>query len=86
MRYTRTEVVNTIVQNLINGGMPVSETKNIEDTPQRLRHACAYSPTLVSFLDRNSMAVPDEMIPNLELPFYYCPYCGKLYVYRHLYG
>lgn len=64
-------------------GKPVSQTVNIEDTPEQLRHACC--PMGVTFLPQQVFNVPTEDMGCLPLNFYYCPYCGKLYVYRFLY-
>lgn len=86
MRFTRAQVVNAIIEQCGTVlGIQVSEVKHIEETPQRLRHACAYSPNLIEYLDMIPFSVPDEMIPDLNLPFYVCPHCGKLYVYKYLY-
>lgn len=83
MRYSRQEVVNTIRYNLENSGIRIVQVVTIEEAPDQLRHACFE--TGITFLQKMIMQVPDEQMGMIMFPFYYCPHCGKLYVYRFLY-
>lgn len=79
MRYSRQEVVNELEAQL----KYVTQRVIIDDFPNELRHACFY--TGVTKLPVQSFSVPTEDNRVIPYPFYYCPKCGKLYVYRHLY-
>lgn len=83
MRFTRTQVVQEIQIQLANSGCSVTQTVNIEETPQQLRHACFQ--TGVSFLPMQTFGVPIEDMGVIPFNYYYCNKCGKLYAYKHLY-
>lgn len=79
MRYSRQEVLNEIQMQLGN----VTQRVTIDECPNELRHACMQ--TGVTKLPMRTFNVPLEGGGNIQYPFYYCQYCGKLYAYRHLY-
>ena len=79
MRYSRQEVLCEMERQL---GF-VTQRVTIDETPNTLRHACFN--TGVTKLPMRTFSVPLEGGGNIPYPFYYCPACGKLYVYRHLY-
>lgn len=79
MRISRQQVVTNIEYAL--GG--VSQRVTIDETPDYLRHACFY--TGVTTLPRQIFNVQTEEYGVIPYPYYFCPVCRKIYVYRHLY-
>lgn len=52
----------------------ISKEERLEETPNTLRHACAYNK--VSFLPIMYFNLPAF---NFSTPYFYCSCCGKLY-------
>lgn len=82
-RYTRAEVCQCIQMSCYQTtGVPISNIVKLEDTPLQLRHSCFY--TGVTFLPQLLWQVPSEM-GVINVPYYFCEKCGKLYMYNHIY-
>lgn len=83
MRVTRSQAVSAMQNDIMANGYNISQTVKIDETPDCIRHACAYKG--VTFLQRQSYGVPTEDMGVIDLPWYFCEQCGKLYVYNSLY-
>lgn len=82
-RFTKAEIYQAIQMSCYqNTGMMVSEMVKLEDCPSTLRHSCFN--TGVAFLPQYIWQVPTEY-GYTEVPYYFCPQCGKLYAYKHIY-
>ena len=82
-RFTKAEVYQAIQMDCYNKtGVAVSSVVKLEDNPTSLRHSCFF--TGVTFLPYNLWAVPTET-GTINVPYYFCPKCGKLFVYNHIY-
>lgn len=84
MRVTRPQVVEAIKNNCFMSTNVVPQTQvNIDEVPTTgLRHSCLLSG--VTILPMYQFPVCDEQMGETALPFFFCPLCGKLYVYRSL--
>ena len=58
--------------------VPISRVEKIEETPNMLRHACAEVGD-VSYLQMNNFSVPEL---GINVSFYFCTACGKLYIQK----
>lgn len=78
IRYSRGQMLQGLRDFVVNiSQTAISREERIEDTPQVLRHACA--PSGVSGLGVNHFPIPEM---NVNIPFYFCKSCGKLYYYK----
>lgn len=86
MRYTRQDVINQIQINLQQSGCMVSQVVSVDrdEMNDLWRHACFQGG--ITQLPMQYINVPDEAYNMvIKFPFYYCRYCGKLFVSRTLY-
>lgn len=82
-RFTRAEVYQAIQLHCYQQtGVPVTNTVKLEDTPTQLRHSC-FS-TGITFLQQYTWQVLSDL-GVINVPYYFCEKCGKLYVYNHIY-
>ena len=82
-RLSKSEVYQAIQTACVQStGVYVSNIVRIEETPMSLRHSC-YD-TGVTFIPQNLWRVPTEY-GCVDVPYYFCPYCGKLFVYNNIY-
>ena len=82
-RFSKSEVYNAIQCNCYNQtGITVSTMVKIDEFPDTLRHSCFN--TGVTFLQQYIWQVPSEF-GYIDVPYYFCPQCGKLFVYNHIY-
>lgn len=82
-RYTRAEIYQAIELYCYQStGVAVTSVVKIEDNPTQLRHSCFA--TGVTNLPQYSWQVPSEF-GAINVPYYFCSKCGKLFVYKHIY-
>lgn len=82
-RFTKSEVYQAIQMDCYNKtGVMVSSVVKIEDCPNTLRHSCFL--TGVTFLPQYIWQVPTDT-GFVNVPYYFCSKCGKLFVYNHIY-
>ena len=82
-RYTKAEIYQAIQEYCYSQtGVMVTSMVKIDDTVDSLRHSCFY--TGVVNLQKNNWQVPSEF-GFINVPFYFCDKCGKLFVYNHIY-
>lgn len=82
-RFTKAEIYQAIQMYCYQQtNVCVSSMVRIEDCPDNLRHSC-FS-TGITFLPKYNWEVPSEC-GVIYVPFYFCPHCGKLFVYNHIY-
>lgn len=77
-RLTKTEVVNYVSQYCqANTGVAVNKVQKIDDAPSSLRHSCVA--TGIALLPRCclQLTAPSGV---LQVYFYFCAKCGKLYI------
>lgn len=83
VKYTRQQMLdglrNYVIMNT-QGRVPISRAEKIEETPQLLRHACAECG--VSRLQMLVFNIPEA---GVQIPFYFCTACGKLFYYKDFY-
>lgn len=83
VKYTRQQMLDGLRNYVImanQGRVPISKEEKIEETPQVLRHACADCG--VSYLQMLTFNIPEA---GVQIPFYFCTACGKLYYYKDFY-
>lgn len=81
IKYSRQQMLDGLRNYVVmSGQVPISREEKIEETPQLLRHACA--PCGVSFLQMLNFSIPEV---GVNIPFYFCTACGKLYYYKDFY-
>ena len=82
-RFTKAEVYQAIQEYCYQcTAVMVSEMVKIEDFPDALRHSCFE--TGVAYLPKYIWRVPIEY-GFVEVPYYFCSRCGKLYVSKYIY-
>lgn len=82
-RYSKSEVIQAIQMHCYQQtGVSVSNVVRLEETPSTLRHSCME--TGIAHLPTYNWQVPTEY-GSVNVPFYFCDKCGKLYVYSHIY-
>lgn len=82
-KFSKAEVIQAIqVYCYQQTGVSVSNVVRLEETPSQLRHSCLT--TGVTQLNQYNWTVPTEY-GSVQVPFYFCEKCGKLYVYNHIY-
>lgn len=82
-RYSKAEIYQAIQQYCYQQtGVVVTNMVRIDDSVSNLRHSCLT--TGVTYLPKYIWQVPSEM-GVIEVPYYFCPQCGKLFVYNHIY-
>ena len=75
IKYSKHEIIDALIYQIqCTTGRVVVEQQKIEDTPDFLRHACAEAK--ISRLQRLSFPVYEM---GIEVPFYFCLACGKLF-------
>ena len=80
IRHTKAEIIQGLRDYVVcNTGMPITVEVKIDETPDLLRHACASSG--VSKLTMCHFYVYDI---GLDIPFYFCMSCGKLFYPRDI--
>lgn len=80
-KISKARIVDSIRQGVeITYKVPVSKIEYIDETPETIRHSCPM--TGIAILNRE---ISNVMIGNayLEIPYYFCPVCGKLYIYKN---
>ena len=82
-RFTKSEVYQAIQMDCYQKtGVTVTSMVKIEDCLNSFRHSCFL--TGVTFLPQYIWQVPTEY-GAVDVPYYFCPQCGKLFVYNHIY-
>lgn len=82
-KYSKSEIIEAIqIYCFQMTNSQVSSVVRLEDFENTLRHSCVY--TGVTFLPQYIWKVPSEY-GVVEVPYFFCPLCGKLYVYNHIY-
>lgn len=61
-----------------NTGIQPQHIQKLSETPDTLRHACAQ--TGITFLTKYCYTVVSQGMP-VQVPFYFCNSCGKLFVF-----
>lgn len=82
VKYTKQEYLEGLRNYIIrscNFQVVITKEEKIEDTPQRLRHCCAESKSKIVMLDMLMFSVPET---GMNIPFYFCRDCGKLFYYK----
>ena len=80
VKYTRAQMLDGLRNYVImcnNGRVPISKEEKLEETPQLLRHACAECG--VSQLQMLTFNIPEA---GIQIPFYFCTACGKLFYWK----
>ena len=83
VKYTRAQMLDGLRNYVImcnNGRVPISKEEKLEETPPLLRHACAECG--VSQLQMLTFNIPEA---GVQIPFYFCTACGKLFYYKDFY-
>lgn len=81
-KYPKSQVYNAIAGTCANKGIRVTKLEKISTTPPSLRHICNSGG--IQFLGQESFSVP--YYGNvINVPFYICPSCGKLFVFKDFY-
>lgn len=82
-RYTKREIYQMIQMACYQStGVNVSSVIKIEDAVPQLRHSCLY--TGVCFLPQYVWQVPTDT-SVINIPYYFCTKCGKLFIYNNIY-
>ena len=82
-RYTKTEVYDSIKSYCCTNSSGVSDMVKLDETPDVIKHSCVQ--TGVTFLQSLVWNVPIPEEYYIQVPFYYCSCCGKLYVKNNIY-
>lgn len=80
VKYTRQQMLDGLRNYVImcnQGRIAISKEEKIDETPQLLRHACAECG--VSHLQMLMFNIPEA---GIQIPFYFCTACGKLFYYK----
>lgn len=83
VKYTRPQMLDGLRNYVImsnQGKVMISREEKLEETPQLLRHACADCG--ISYLQMLTFNIPEA---GVQIPFYFCTACGKLYYYKDFY-
>lgn len=76
-KYRILEMLSQYVQ--ANTGMAVQCVEKIHEAPDMIRHSCV--PMGITTLQRYVFTAQSGW-DMLQIPFYFCPQCGKLFVYQ----
>lgn len=76
-KYRMLELISQYVQ--INTGMAVQCVEKIHEAPDMIRHSCV--PMGITTLQRYIFTAQSGW-DTLQIPFYFCPQCGKLFIYQ----
>lgn len=78
VRYSKQQIIQGLRDYVVNNTqVPINMEVKIDEAPDLLRHACSYAG--VSKLSVNHFYVPEM---GIDIPFYFCMACGKLFYYR----
>lgn len=80
VKYSRQQMLEGLRNYVINcnqGRVMISREEKLEETPQLLRHACADCG--ISYLQMLTFNIPEA---GIQIPFYFCTSCGKLFYYK----
>lgn len=85
VHYTTHEIINGLKSYVasVSGGIIPRELIKLEDFPQTLRHACAYTKEIITYLPLYYFNIPEI---GTQIPFYFCKACGRLYYPRDIIG
>lgn len=76
-KYRMVELLSQYVQ--MNTGMAVQCVEKIHEAPDTIRHSCV--PMGITTLQRYVFTAQSGW-DTLQIPFYFCPQCGKLFMYQ----
>ena len=76
-KLTKGQIIDNLSGYVYNQtGVLVSKVEKIEEMPQTLRHSCVYTGVITLNKFTYSYASPQGYV---DLPFFFCDKCGKLY-------
>lgn len=78
---TKTEIQRAIEMHCASGtGVSVSKVVKIEESPEFVRHICPNGG--IQYLSRDVFTVQVSQYQIEHIPFYFCQYCGKLFIQK----
>ena len=79
-KYSRQQYLNILRNYVIqNCQVAISKEQPILEVPNMIRHCCVECSTKIVMLPKFCCTVPET---NMQIPFYFCRDCGKLFYYK----